>query len=196
MSTTRTFVNRALFARGVTLVEIMVAVAIMGILAAAAIPSYTDLINRRRLRAAASEVSTDLALLRSSAATRVQTSFMKFSSNSDMSCYTIQAFSTSVRCDCRKGVMKACPASMFGPSPELKTVLFQTANGITMTPGAKNYESLENAFGFSGITLKPALPDFSITLTSSVGSLRIKVNAVGRISTCSPNASFSGVPTC
>lgn len=59
--------------RGVTLLELMTALAVIGITAAAAAPAFTDLVKNQRITTAANELLTSLSLARSSAmTTRVQ----------------------------------------------------------------------------------------------------------------------------
>lgn len=56
--------------RGVTLTEVMIVVAIIGILAAVAVPSYQDMIERNRLKEAAESLANDLKFARSEAIKR------------------------------------------------------------------------------------------------------------------------------
>jgi type II secretion system protein H len=46
--------------RGVTLIELMVVLAVIGVFAAVAVPSFSDQMGRRRLEGAANELVTDL----------------------------------------------------------------------------------------------------------------------------------------
>lgn len=55
---------------GFTLIEILIAVAVLGILMAIAIPNFIEMINRTRVGMQAEELMTDLGLARSEAATR------------------------------------------------------------------------------------------------------------------------------
>ncbi|MDO9139675.1 MAG: GspH/FimT family pseudopilin [Methylobacter sp.] len=56
--------------RGVTLTEVMIVVAIIGILAAVAVPSYQDMIERNRLKEAAESLANDLKFARTEAIKR------------------------------------------------------------------------------------------------------------------------------
>lgn len=59
-------------ARGFTLVELMITVAVIGILAVVAVPAMTDMINNSRLRGQSEEVTAALQLARSEAVRRNQ----------------------------------------------------------------------------------------------------------------------------
>lgn len=178
--------------RGITLVEVMVAVGVLAILVSVAAPSFSDLIARRRLQAVTAEIATDLAYARSESALRQQEVFLIFKQNASTTCYTIQIGSATAQCDCTKGAGLACPASFLGPSPELKTLQVDSSTGIGFAWTAEN-----NKFGYSSAQMLPSLSDFNITVSNSKARLRVETNALGRVSICSPNGSFgSGVRSC
>jgi type IV fimbrial biogenesis protein FimT len=72
---------------GFTLIELMISVAIFGILLAIAMPDFNETINRTRVGMQGEELVTDLALARSEAATRSVRTTMCISSNGT-SCVT------------------------------------------------------------------------------------------------------------
>lgn len=57
-------------ARGFTLIELMIAIALLGILLALAMPSFSDIIRRMRIESAASSLSVAFATARSEAVKR------------------------------------------------------------------------------------------------------------------------------
>ena len=189
--------NRA--SKGVTLVEVMVAIGVLGILVSVAAPSFGDMMNRRRVRAVAAEIATDLAYARSEAALRPQGVFLNFRSSTNTSCYTIQGFAGSIKCNCTRGPGLACPASFFGPSPELKTMQVSSSTGVTFTSASSIWAPAggDRIVGFTAPQMLSSLPDFAVNVVGGGVSLRVQMTLLGSITTCSPNGTFGGgVPTC
>ena len=74
--------RRAVTTRGFTLIELIIAVAIVGILSAAAMPSLRDLVRGQRLKGATSDVHASLIFARSEAIKRGQVVAMCASTDS------------------------------------------------------------------------------------------------------------------
>ncbi len=186
-------VSRAQQSRGFTLVELLVGVAILGVLLALAAPSLADFINRRRVEAVAAELATDLAYARTEAAMRAENVLIRFNSDTNLTCYSITYLSGIGTCDCRRAAGTSCGGG-FSTAYELKLNQLQRSLGVTMTPSQS-----DNPFSFIAPRLTPSDPNFFVTVAGSRGAtLMVKTNAAGRVITCSPSGSSNipGYQTC
>jgi type IV fimbrial biogenesis protein FimT len=109
--------------RGVSMVEACCVVAIVGILAGSALPSFRDLQDRRTIEGVASEVRTDLMYARSEAVSRNEGVRVSFHEGAAGRCYVIH---TGARADC--SCDGAGPAVCSGGASALKTV--NAARGV------------------------------------------------------------------
>ncbi len=176
--------RRQATAIGFTLVELLIGVAILGVLLALAAPSLADFINRRRVETVAAELATDLAYTKTEVVARTEDVFIRFNSNSEMTCYSITYLSGIGSCDCRRAAGTSCGGGL-SSAYELKLTQLRKSLGVTMTP-SMTY----SPFGFSPPLMTPSHADFYVTVAGSRGStLLVKVNPAGRISTCSPSGS-------
>lgn len=75
--------------RGVTLVEVMVTLAILGVLLGLAWPTLADMISRHRVTVVAAEVRSNLVYARSEANRQDKRLQVNFGGNAGMSCYTV-----------------------------------------------------------------------------------------------------------
>ena len=106
--------------RGLTLLEMMVALAIVAVLMTLALPSFGSMMSRHRLKAAAEQMSMDLAELRLQSTQRGQPMHVNLSAGPQW-CY---ALAVASGCDCR--VPQGC---------QLKTVRAQDHPGVTLLQG-------------------------------------------------------------
>ena len=184
--------------RGVSLVEVMVAIGVLGILVSVAAPSFSDMMTRRRVRAVAAEIATDLAYARSEAALRPQEVFLDFRANANTSCYTVQTSNTSMNCNCTLDPNARCPTSNFGQSPELKTMQVANSTGVRFTPSSATFgPTTRQRVGFVAPQLLATMSDFAVDISGGTVSLRVQMTLLGHVSTCSPNGTFGGgIPSC
>jgi type IV fimbrial biogenesis protein FimT len=158
-------------ARGLTLLEMMVALAIVAVLMTLALPSFGSIMARHRLKAAAEDLSMDLAELRMQAAQRGQPLHLNLNAGAQW-CY---ALAVASGCDCR--VPQGC---------QLKTVRAQDHPGVTLLAG----QDLR-------IDPPPGGSSGSALLQSSDGAqLRVGLSPLGRPKVCAPAAAVPGFAAC
>ena len=110
MNSTKNLIGKQ---RGVTMIEACITLAIAGILAGSALPSFKESLDKRRVEGLSSEVGTDLRYARSEAVARntgVRVSFYQ-------GCYVVH---TGSRADCQCDGQG--PAVCTGDAVALKTV--------------------------------------------------------------------------
>lgn len=179
---------------GVSMVEVIIVMGIVGVMASLAFPSFSQMFARSRLRATAEQIRADLNVARSEAQKRNQTILMNFTINADNSwCYGL---TTSASCNCT--VTDAANTSY--------CFLDRDAGGVAIpsSVSSTNYRGIafvgtpftDHKITFNAV--RPMLESSSVTLVSSDASARMRIIAsgLGRIRFCSPDGSLSGYPSC
>jgi prepilin-type N-terminal cleavage/methylation domain-containing protein len=210
MKTQRT--TRRLTQRAFTLVELMIVMALLGIIAMLAGPSMTEIIGMQRLRAINDQLVTDIQFLRGEAVGRNQ--YMGFIARNEaaepMSCYVIfssianpltPAAIDATQCNCTNAVGSVCASP--GTQRELRTAQIPRSFSIDLRfPPNQGGHIIANPIS-GGMDIRPpnsALFDdleFCVEVRRSPrGRLRTSVNLAGRTSACSPDGSVPGVPVC
>jgi len=191
-----------IFREGISLIESMVVLAVLGIVLAVAAPSFSDLIYRKRVEGIAAELVTDLQLLRSQALMRpsanvaneagVRTGLyavIRIGSRFSSSCYTMYWNHSGTSCSCNLNPGNACTV----PDTEIKTVHLPKANNLTITaPGTPGGRGM-----FQAGTPSFTPTTFQVLISGNrTGSLRVSVDGLGRVSTCTPDGGFANYATC
>ena len=173
MNSTKTLIGKQ---RGVTMIEACITLAITGILAGTALPSFKGLLDKRSVEGFSSEVGTDLRYARSEAVARnvgVRVSFHQ-------GCYVVH---TGSRDDC------VCdgqgPAVCTGDAVALKTVNAASARGVQLVA---NVSSMR--FDPSHGTTSPT--GTVCTVPARGRSVHHVVNIMGRVRSCQP--AVAGAP--
>jgi type IV fimbrial biogenesis protein FimT len=193
--------------RGVSLIELLVGLAILGLLMALTVPSMKSFISKHKVSAINSELVADFYLARSEAVQRNQPVGVIFNQNSTMTCYTIYATEPiSGNCDCTLPLGRACGAGATLLAIELKTVRILNTTGVTITSSLPPVRDNLNHVVYTGIfTFQPPLgipstdtPEGFKILVGSVdgGQLQTTSGMNGRQSVCTPDGSMTGVPRC
>ncbi len=181
---------------GLTLIELMIVVLVLGVLVALAAPSLRDMISMQRVRGVNAELVTDMQYARSEAARRNR----DVSVGVQASCYVvyIDVGLPANACDCTltPGV-NVCS----GGRQEIKTVQLPASNGVSL--GVTSYNGSVVTFSRSSGSLMPTAPNeaapnaFAVDVSGAPrGKLRTLVAKSGRPTVCSPDASISGTPPC
>jgi type IV fimbrial biogenesis protein FimT len=176
--------------RGFTIIEMMVVVAIAGLLAVLAAPSFTALLDRQRVRGAVSNLNVDIQYARSEAVRKNAAVTVSFSPSTTPWCYGI--VDGTATCDC------TTPGSC-----DLKAVSGDDFRNVAMT--------LTPAVTWLGFTVDPrqggvsdigggALPTTNAigfsSSTTTAAQVQLQLNALGRIVQCSPGGTLTGFPAC
>ena len=158
-------------ARGLTLLETLVATGIVALLMTLALPSFGSMLARHRLRAAAEHLAMDLAEGRLQAARRGQPLYLNLQPGPDW-CY---ALAGSAACACSPAQVCQLKAVRAGDHPGV-TLLAGPALRIDPQPGASTGSAL---------------------LQGSDGTqLRVALTPLGRPKVCAPGAAVPGMPGC
>lgn len=169
-------------AEGFTLVELVAVMAVTGIVATAAVPSLSGLVDTQRISGVASELASDLQYARAQAVQRNQGVRVTF--KAEAACYVIHTGSAD-QCQCTT----SGPATCEGDAQALKTVALDDTRRIGL-------HSNVNSMVFDPVH-GTASPAATLRLTGPQGrSVQHTVNLMGRVRSCSPQSSVSGYRAC
>lgn len=188
-------------AQGVTLVELLIAVAVIAVILVIAAPSFRDMVLMQRLRGTTAQLVTDLQFARNEAVSRGTLLRLSFRTNASMTCYTL--YTSSVRdnrCDCRLGPGAAC----VNENVEIRTVQVPRSLAVQVAIPATEFGS---AFAFDNVTgglyvipIDDAEGPFDgIRVESFIDNARklvVRINRSGRPLVCTPTGSTMTEPAC
>jgi type IV fimbrial biogenesis protein FimT len=176
--------------RGLTLVELVVTLAVVGILAAVALPGMSDYFDRQRLVSQMREIADVAQLARSEAIKR------SASGPSDLKTVAMTISPGSPWFIGLSNGTAACSGSGCvineGGTAVSHTVTANQCSGCTMEAPAAQAVVV---FDLRGLVTGGT--EQAITLQSPKGKqLSLTINRLGRISLCTPGGSLTGYPTC
>ncbi|HLL18994.1 MAG TPA: GspH/FimT family pseudopilin [Rubrivivax sp.] len=159
-------------ARGLTLIELVITLAVLAILSAVALPSIGASLDRHRLQASAHALAADIGEARFEAARRGQALHLQASAGADW------CWSVSVNPDCPCGQAQTC---------QLQNVRAVDHPGVQIVSA--------QALRLDGAGVAQA--GTAALLQSRRGDrLRVDVSALGRTRICSVSGSWPTLPPC
>ena len=170
--------------RGFTLIEACMVLAVSTVLATTAAPSMQEMIAARRLENAATQLATDIQLIRTAAVARNQALRLSFVPRAGGSCYVIHTGGAG-QCDCSGNGPAVCQ----GGAREIKTVLVADAEQVSV------------AANVASIVFDPmhgtSTPTGTLRVVGTNGhEVRHVINVMGRVRSCSPAPTVPGYRAC
>ena len=161
--------------QGFTLIEAMIVVAVIAVLLAVAVPSFSDFFEKNRLKRATEAVYGLITKARAETVIRDMDLFVTV--DSDVWC---AGYAAAADCDCTEtdpGVADACAVPVAGVN------VLQRVDGASFTDVV-----ITNDFDSTFNSIKGTANNDTVNLTVGVWALNIVVNTRGHIRICAPNA--------
>jgi len=181
--------------RGLTIIELMIGLVVVGVLAAIAVPSMYEFIMRKRVQGVADELLVDLRLLRSAAMLgSMRNNFaltdIHFSADSTMTCYAIHPSSGNRNlgmrwetCDCLNTPVCTSMPGTGAPPTVIKLVRLPISEKVTIyaVPSSPSFLSIDHT---TGLPQNNALLTVAVSAPSG-GTVHVRTNGTGQGSICS-----------
>jgi len=195
---------RPVEAAGFTLIEVIVTIAILGVILVLVAPSAVDWIVMQRVKSSASELVTDIRFARGESIKRGQPVVLSFKTVAGtQTCYTVhtRAQGETGKCDCALGPSKACDvggipgiALLADTLVELKLVSVLAGTKVELKPNRAE----EKFQALNGLPDPGIAGSFDVDIDGqNARVLRVVTNVAGRPMICAPSGSrIIGYPTC
>jgi len=183
---------------GLTLVEILVGVGVLAILLAVAAPSMADLLERRRVIAAAEEIAGILSYAKAETVATNSLLFVRFDPDpsNKMSCAAVVTEGSLDTCRCYRPANDICPA----PTDARSLRLFQLPlDHVKFSAAATAWAGgSANRIKFIKEQMNLATEGFHVDVVGlrKGYALQVDVSIAGRIKICSPHGDMGGYPQC
>lgn len=183
---------------GLTLVEMLVAVAVLGVLLAVAIPSLVDMMERRRIAAVAGELAGIFNYAKSEANVFVSqdqlTLHLEPMTDMQASCARLVTASLFDNCSCGTASADVCSQT----SKMLRELIVPKDTGISFEAAGDWGAMDSNVVYFSRNAHFNDVSNVRVTVKGqrTGAQLQIQYNSIGRVRTCSPGGTMSGYPAC
>ncbi len=164
---------------GFTLLELVIALTLVGLFGAMALPSFASLVARQRLHAAAHHLQADIALARQEAGRRAQAVHLAFQPGAQW-CYML---STGPAGDCRQAGATSAASGV------IRVVRAADHPGVLLLEAGAMALDGRSGASLTGIARARFASLEGLQLQVSLGPL-------GRASVCAPAAKVAGMPAC
>lgn len=170
--------------RGLTLIEMLTAIAVMSVLAGLSTGSWTQLVGKMRLQSVSQELAAGVQLARSTAVARNQAVRLEVQAQAAGTC-VVSYTGASGACRCNVNGEPVCEA----PAKVVTSHWLPAAGPVVVTANVASmrFDPTVGTVAPTG-TLRASLAD-----GSAVAQV---VNIMGRTRHCSPGASVPGLPAC
>ncbi len=181
---------------GLTLIEILVSLGVIAIILAVAVPSMADLLEKRRVIAAAEEVAGVLNYAKAETNSTNSLLFVRFDPDpgNKLSCALVATTAPLNRCRCYLPANNVCPGTT-----QRALRLFQLPrNHVKFDATATTWAGSPNNIRFMREQNRMETEGFQVNVEglSRGFKLRVEVNLIGRVRVCSPNGDMSGYTPC
>jgi type IV fimbrial biogenesis protein FimT len=171
--------------RGMTLIELMVVLAVMALLLCAALPSFSTVLENRRLDRAVMAVATGVQQGRAWALAGNQTVRMQWAQDTGGSCYVLFSGAAGA-CTCASDGRGACG---------------EGGDGVLSAAGWRGAQGLIVGANVSSLVFDPvhgsSAPAATLRVATAQGrAVHHVVNSMGSGRSCSPLGSVAGYPVC
>jgi type IV fimbrial biogenesis protein FimT len=181
--------------RGFTVIELMVAVAVIAIITSLALPSYRALIEKRQVTSGAEQIAAFLSAVQIESVMRNESMTVSYD-RADVDSWCIGLISGSAACDCT--VANSCTV----PDSAGTLVERVLAAGNLTYPGVMDSITGSGSFTFDpvrGVLVNPAnVVEMELLSTGGNFALNVDVGPTGRVRICSgsPSAQVPGYAQC
>lgn len=184
---------------GVTLVEMLIGVAVLGVLLAVAVPSLMAMMERRRVVAAAGEITSFFAQARTESAITDDKVTLHMervpAAVGDFSCLRLTVARYSDTCTCNRRESDVCSV---GDAKLLREFILPRSSSVSFEASATGWGFDSYAVTFLRGLYATDVKNLKIVVTGTKtgAQLRVDYNNAGRVRTCSPDGSIGGFPAC
>lgn len=169
--------SRAWFTRGITLIELVVAVLILGILIAIALPSFNTMFQKNRLKGAAERLAAETQFARSEALSRRVPITVTVTPGAN---WCIGVDQSAAACDC--SVANPADASACAIDGVLRVANFNDFEGVEIQ-GANRAATFEPVRGIPA----GAVNDWPVIFENVAGQeVGVRLTVLGSVHMCSP----------